>query len=248
MGASVGTAALAEPDGATQQSAGSLIMKITVVELWHRPLGLGLVCILLAGWVSAQTPAASETGTQSTATAGMASLSQPMKASANTPHDDSFVIGNDDILVINVWKQPDISRRIPVRSDGKISLPLVGEVQAAGQSPLKLEQDIANKLQPYLTQPEVTVMVEQINSEKFNILGRVAKPGAYSLTSSVTVLDAIALAGGLRDYAKRKSIYILRQNLDGSDVRIPFNYQNVIKGKNMSQNIKLQRHDTIVVP
>jgi polysaccharide export outer membrane protein len=178
----------------------------------------------------------------------MASLTQPAKASTNKPHDDSFVIGNDDVLAISVWKEPELSKAIPVRSDGRISLPLVGEVQASGQTPLKLEQEIANKLQPYIEDPEVTVIVQQINSDRFNILGRVAKPGTYSLSSSVTVLDAIAIAGGFRDFAKEKSIYILRQNPDGSASRIPFNYQQVIKGKNTAQNIKLQRHDTIVVP
>jgi polysaccharide biosynthesis/export protein len=177
----------------------------------------------------------------------VASLSQPASSSTK-PHDDSFVIGNDDVLAINVWKEPDISRSIPVRSDGKISLPLVGEVQAAGRTPLKLEQDIAGKLRSYISEPEVTVMVQQINSEKFNILGQVARPGSYPLTNSATVLDAIALAGGFRDFAKQKAIYVLRQNPGGGESRIPFNYKNVVKGKNPEQNIKLEPRDTIVVP
>ena len=95
---------------------------------------------------------------------------------ASAPHDNSFVIGNDDVLAINVWKEPDISRSIPVRSDGKISLPLAGEVQAAGQTPAKLEAEIASRLKNYISEPEVTVIVQQINSQKFNILGQVAKP------------------------------------------------------------------------
>jgi polysaccharide export outer membrane protein len=135
-----------------------------------------------------------------------------------------------------------------VRSDGRISLPLVGEVQAAGRTPSNLEADITTKLQAYLTQPEVTVIVEKINSEKFNILGRVAKPGSYPLTDPTTVLDAIALAGGCRDFAKNKAIYILRLNPDGSESRLPFNYQNVIKGKNLEQNILVRPRDTIVIP
>ena len=164
------------------------------------------------------------------------------------PHDNSFVIGNDDVLAINVWKEPDISRSIPVRSDGKISLPLVGEVEAAGQTPLKLEKEIASRLKNYIEEPEVTVIVQQINSQKFNILGQVTKPGSYSLTNGTTVLDAIALAGGFRDFAKRKSIYVLRQNPDGTQARLPFNYKDVIKGQNPAQNVKLQPRDTIVVP
>jgi len=225
-------------------------VKIAAIEPWDRRLGLGLVCILLTGYVWAQMPAANQnqSGAQSPAPTAMASVAQPMVASATKPHDDSFVIGNEDVLAIHVWKEPDLSRSIPVRSDGRISLPLVGELQAAGQTPLKLEQDIATKLQPYLEEPEVTVMVQQINSQKFNILGKVAKPGSYPLTNSATVLDAIALAGGCRDFAKQGSIYILRQNPDGGESRIPFNYKEVIKGQNIVQNIRLQPHDTIVVP
>lgn len=176
-----------------------------------------------------------------------ASAVQAQDSSAK-PHDANFVIGNDDVLAINVWKEPDISRSVPVRSDGKISLPLVGEVQAAGETPLKLEQMIASKLQNYISQPEVTVMVQQINSQKFNVLGQVAHPGTFVIANSTTVLDAIALAGGFKDFAKQKSITILRQNPDGTQTQIPFNYKQVIKGKNPAQNLKIQPHDTIVVP
>jgi len=167
---------------------------------------------------------------------------------ASKAHDNSFVIGNDDVLTINVWKEPDISKSVPVRSDGKISLPLVGEVQAAGNTPAKLEQEIAARLKNYISEPEVTVMVQQVNSQKFNILGQVNKPGSYPLTNSPTVLDAIAVAGGFRDFAKQKSIYVLRQNPDGTQTRMPFNYKDVVKGQNTAQNVKLQPRDTIVVP
>ena len=164
------------------------------------------------------------------------------------PHDDSFIIGNDDVLAVSVWKEPDISRSIPVRSDGKISLPLVGEVQATGRTPLKLEQDIAVKLKSYIAEPEVTVIVQQINSQKFNILGQVNRPGSYPIAMAATVLDAIAVAGGFRDFAKQKSIYVLRQSADGTQARLHFNYKEVVKGQNPAQNIKLQPRDTIVVP
>ena len=172
----------------------------------------------------------------------------PVAPTAMKPHDDSFVIGNDDVLAINVWKEPDISRSIPVRSDGRISLPLVGEVQAAGQTPLKLESEIANRLKNYISEPEVTVMVQQINSQKFNVLGQVLHPGSFVITNSPTVLDAIALAGGFRDFAKQKSIYVLRQNADGTQARLTFNYKEVIKGIKPEQNVKLQPRDTVVVP
>jgi len=172
----------------------------------------------------------------------------PAESSAMNLHDDTYVIGASDVLAINVWKEPEVSRSIPVRSDGRISLPLAGEIQAAGQTPLKLETEIANKLKSFLSDPEVTVIVQQINSQKFNILGQVARPGSYPLTNATTVLDALALAGGFRDFAKQKSIYVLRHNADGTEVRMPFNYKSVIKAKNSTENITLQPKDTIVVP
>jgi len=202
--------------------------------------------------IFASTALMAQSGSEpSTPTAGSPAATQPaqnVEASAAKAHDNSFVIGNDDVLAINVWKEPDVSRSIPVRSDGKISLPLVGEVQATGRTPLKLEEEIAARLKNYIAEPEVTVIVQQINSQKFNILGQVNKPGSYVISNSATVLDAIALAGGFRDFAKQKSIYILRQDADGSQTRLPFNYKEVVKGKNSGQNIKLQPRDTIVVP
>jgi polysaccharide biosynthesis/export protein len=167
---------------------------------------------------------------------------------AKSVDPDKFIIGNDDVLAINVWKESELSRSVPVRSDGKISLPLAGEMQASGQTPRQLEQEIAQKLKNYISEPEVTVIVQQINSQKFNILGQVVKPGTYSLTNSLTVLDAIAVAGGFRDFAKKKAIYILRQSADGSQSRVPFNYKEVIKGKNAEQNVNVRPRDTIVVP
>jgi polysaccharide export outer membrane protein len=135
-----------------------------------------------------------------------------------------------------------------VRSDGKISLPLVGELHAAGETPAKLEQDIAARLKNYISEPEVTVIVQQINSQKINILGMVNKPGSYVLAGSMTVLDAIAQAGGFRDFAKQKNIYVLRQNADETQTRLAFNYKEVVKGTNPAQNVKLQPRDTVVVP
>jgi polysaccharide biosynthesis/export protein len=162
--------------------------------------------------------------------------------------DSAYVIGANDVLAINVWKEPDISRSVPVRSDGKISLPLVGELTASGQTPLQLEQEITKRLQNYISEPEVTVIVTDSKSQRVNIMGMVTKPGAYLLTSSTTVLDAIAMAGGFKDFAKQKSIYVLRQAPDGTQKRLPFNYKEVIKGQNPEQNIRLQAGDTLVVP
>jgi polysaccharide biosynthesis/export protein len=175
-------------------------------------------------------------------------VAHPDQLAIRQPHDDTFVIGADDVLAISVWKEPDLTRSIPVRTDGMISLPLMGEVRAAGRTPLQLEVEISNRLRNYITVPEVTVMVEKINSKKFNILGMVANPGAYPLGQPTTIVDAIAAAGGFKDFAKTKSIYILRVSTDGTQARIPFNYKDFIKGKNAAQNIKIEPRDTIIVP
>ena len=217
---------------------------MTSKRLRLRLLALPCACFLFSNFLLAQTASGNGT-TPNVPTQPPAPAADSSGAKA---HDDSFVIGNDDVLAINVWKEPDVSRSIPVRSDGKISLPLVGEVQAAGRTPLKLEQDIASKLKNYIAEPEVTVIVQQINSQKFNVLGQVMRPGTFVITNTPTVLDAIALAGGFRDFAKQKSMYILRQNADGTQTRIPFNYKEVVKGINPAQNIKIQPRDTVVVP
>ena len=212
-----------------------------------RRLAMFAVCILISGWLAAQTDATKNTG--GTSPAPQAASADPGTATAAVrPHDNTYIIGDDDVLSINVWKEQEVSKTVPVRSDGKISLPLAGEVQASGETPLQLEKILATKLQSFISEPEVTVIVTQINSQKFNILGMVNKAGTFPLTSSLTVLDAIALSGGFKDFAKQKSIYILRKNPNGGESRLPFNYKEVIKGKNTEQNIKVQPGDTIVVP
>jgi polysaccharide export outer membrane protein len=208
----------------------------------------GVFLIFLSGSLLAQAPVQARTDPRSPAVSTVSSLARATVSPGNKPHNNSFVIGNDDVLAVNVWKEPDLSRSFPVRSDGRVSLPLVGEIQAAGRTPMQLEQDITGRLRSYMTEPEVTVMVEKINSEKFNILGQVAKPGAYSLTEAATVMDAIALAGGFRDFAKKKAIKIIRLTPDGGETRLAFNYKDFIEGKNPSQNMKLEPSDTIVVP
>lgn len=161
---------------------------------------------------------------------------------------EEFVIGTGDVLAINVWKETEVSRVVPVRSDGRISLPLVGEIQAGGRTPKQLETEISAKLKDYVSEPEVTVIVQEIKSQKFNVLGMVMKPGSYVLTNPTTILDAIAMAGGFRDFAKQKDIYVLRRSVDGNQARLPFNYKDVVKGHKSTQNIALQSNDTIVVP
>jgi polysaccharide biosynthesis/export protein len=159
-----------------------------------------------------------------------------------------YVIGNGDVLAINVWKEPEVSRTLPVRADGKISLPLLGEIQAAGKTPNQLQNDISKGLHDYIAEPEVTVIVQEQKSERFNILGQVQKPGSYLLNPPLRVMDAIAIAGGLRDFAKAKSIRILRPQQNGEQSSFSFNYKQAVSGTNPTQNIEIQPGDTIYVP
>jgi polysaccharide biosynthesis/export protein len=161
---------------------------------------------------------------------------------------DDYLIGADDVLAINVWKEPDLSRTVPVRPDGRITLPLIGDIAASGTTPRQLQASIEQDLSKYISKPAVTVIVQEAKSHKFNIVGEVQKPGAYVLTGPMTVLDAIALAGGFRDWAKVKSIYVLRPGPNGSRSKLAFNYKKVIKGGDGAENIQLKMGDTVVVP
>ncbi len=176
------------------------------------------------------------------------SSAQSDAAPSGKPNDANFIIGNDDVLAISVWKEPELTKAVPVRSDGKISLPLVGEMQAAGRTPLQLEESITEKLKDFITSPEVTVIVQEVKSRKYNILGEVAKPGSFPLTATTTIMDAIATSGGFKDFAKKTGVYILRKGPDGHETRLNFNYKDFIKGKNTNQNITLEPNDTIIVP
>jgi len=161
---------------------------------------------------------------------------------------DEFMIGPGDVLAINVWKESEISKVIPVRSDGRISLPLIGELQSSGLTPRQLEAEITKRLKDYVADPSVTVVVQEIHSQKINVLGMVSHPGSFPLAKPMTVVDAIATAGGFRDFAKQKDIYVLHKDANGKQTRVPFNYKDVIKGLHPEQNIELQSGDTIVVP
>ena len=197
---------------------------------------------VFSGLAFAQAAAPSRPATEGAAVATQEAPQRTARA------DERYIIGHDDVLAISVWKEPDLSKQITVRSDGMVSLPLIGDIQAAGRTPSALEVDITNRLKGYITDPQVAVIVQEIKSLKFNILGQVIKPGEYPLTSGTTIVDAIATAGGLKDFAKKKDIYILRQSASGAQDHIPFNYQDFIKGKNTKQNIELRSRDTIVVP
>jgi polysaccharide export outer membrane protein len=161
--------------------------------------------------------------------------------------DAEYVIGSEDVLQINVWKETDISSSVPVRPDGKISLPLLNDVQAAGLTPLQLAATIVERLKQFISEPRVTVIVTAMNSRRAYVMGQVTRQGAVLLVSNLTVLQALSAAGGPVQFANTKKIYVLRAE-GGKQQRIPFNYDSVIKGKNPEQNINLKPGDTIVVP
>ena len=171
------------------------------------------------------------------------------KSAAVTPLvvDADYKIGPQDVLRIDVWKEPDISRTIPVRPDGKVSLPLLNDVQAAGLTAMQLAGSLRESLSKYLTSPQVTVTVTEINSRRVYITGEVTRAGALPLLPNMTVLQALSSAGGFTQFAKLKNIYVLRTE-NGKQVKYPFNYKEVVKGNLAEQNILLQPGDVIVVP
>lgn len=158
-----------------------------------------------------------------------------------------YVIGPDDVLGIVFWREPDISGDVTVRPDGKVSIPVIGEIQAAGLLPSALREQIAKAATKYLAEPNVAVVVRAINSRKVFVTGLVTNPGAYPLSGPMTVMQAIAVAGGLQEYADAGKLMILRDE-GGRPVTLKFNYRDVSKGRNLEQNIRLKPGDTIVVP
>jgi polysaccharide biosynthesis/export protein len=196
-----------------------------------------LTTILLA---AAQAPAPASPAAPAAKTA----KADAKVAAGGAPVDlKAYVIGPEDVLKIQVWREPELSGTFAVRPDGKISLPLVGEIEAAGVTPEKLSDGIKQGLEKVMTHPEVTVGVEQVNSKKYYIQGEINKPGSYPLVIPTTVLEALVNAGGFRDFANTKKIIVLRGNQ-----RLKFNYKEVTKGKKMEQNILLQPGDQIIVP
>jgi polysaccharide export outer membrane protein len=167
--------------------------------------------------------------------------SQPMSVAGS-----SYLIGADDVLMISVWKEPDLTATLPVRPDGNISLPLLNDVVAAGLSPTQLAASITEKLRKFVADPRVTVVVTQINSQKIFVMGEVQHTGAIQLLPNMTVLQALADAG-FTQFANTKGIYVLRTE-NGQQRKIPVNYKRLLKGQAIDQNIMLKPGDTIVVP
>jgi polysaccharide export outer membrane protein len=204
---------------------------------------LGCVVLLGASVASAQPqkPAATAQSMPATAAAAVA----PRATDPVVPA--GYLIGTDDVLSIVFWKDKDMSAEAQVRPDGRIALPLINEVQAAGLTPEQLRERITEESKKFMEDASVTVVVRQINSRKAFITGEIYKPGTYPLTSPTTVMQLIAMAGGLREYANAKKIVIMRTE-NGKPTSLPFNYKDIVEGKNLQQNIELKPGDTVIVP
>ena len=166
---------------------------------------------------------------------------------ATETDDNYYKIGKGDLLEIIAWKEEDFSREVFVRMDGKISFPLLDDIQAAGRTTMEVKKEIETKLKEFIDNPIVTVILKSPMSQKFYILGEVLKTGEYQLVKKLTILQAFALAGGFTEWASKNEIILLRHE-NGVDKIIRVNYKNIIKGKDLSQNVSIKINDTIIVP
>lgn len=177
----------------------------------------------------------------------LATPSRSAPGNKSATDDPEFVIGPEDALTISVWKEAELSHSVQVRPDGKVSLPLLNDIQAAGLSPQQLAASITEKLRKFVADPQVTVIVNTIQSRRIYIMGEVGHSGTFPLLHGMTVLQALSEAGSFGQFADTRKIYVLR-NEGGKQVKYPFNYKEVIKGNHAEQNIELKPGDTIVVP
>jgi polysaccharide export outer membrane protein len=205
--------------------------------------------LVMAAWLAFALGQAQEVKPVASETSGPKTepSAKSTTTSQGTFNDAEYKIGPQDILRVDVWKEAEVSRAVPVRPDGKISLPLLNDVQAAGLTPMKLAAVIADGLTKYINNPQVTVTVSEVNSRRIYVTGEVSRAGAFPLLPNMTVLQALSSSGGFTQFAKLKNIYVLRTE-DGEQVKIPFNYKEAVKGKKPEQNILLQPGDVIVVP
>jgi polysaccharide export outer membrane protein len=160
---------------------------------------------------------------------------------------DRYVIGPEDILYIHVWKEADLSRAVPVRMDGKISLPLIDDIQASGLTPLQLKKVLIERLKEFIDNPNVSVIVMEAQSFKVYISGQVRTPGVYRLRNETTLLQVIPMAGGFTEWANQKKILVIRK-VNGTERRITVNYKKIMKGEDPDSNLSLKPGDIIIVP
>lgn len=197
--------------------------------------------VLLRG----QNPQESSQATQSASAKPAANRPEGVNPPVKVGKD--YVIGADDVLDVSVWKEQDLTRTLQVRPDGKISMPLLGDVEAAGLTPSQLAQTVSDKLKRYLTAPQVTIILTQINSQRVYVTGEVTRPGAYPVLPGMTILQAITSAGGLTQFANAKKIFLMRDE-NHIQTKYPFSYKEVLDGRKAEENLPVRAGDTIVVP
>ncbi|MFZ0814645.1 MAG: polysaccharide biosynthesis/export family protein [Candidatus Sulfotelmatobacter sp.] len=203
-----------------------------------------LACLVLVGFAAIGMWAQDDAADANAAKPAKAAVPEVQASSPGVPVD--YIIGADDTLHISVWKEPDMSVSLPVRPDGKISMPLLDDVQAAGMTPMQLGISIRDKLKKYIADPRVTVVVTAMNSQRIYVLGEVLHSGPMALLPGMTILQALSTAG-FTQFANLKAIYLLRVQ-DGKQTKLPFNYKEAIKGRGDQQNLTLKPGDTLVVP
>ena len=194
--------------------------------------------VLAAVFAASGLTAGAQTKSDDSRSGGVAADGVPI---AVDPH--TYQIGPEDVLFVKVWREPDFTFNVAVRPDGKITVPLVGEVDAAGETPTQLTKNLANVLSKYINSPDVNVFVIEVRSKKYYIDGEVNRPGSFALVTRTTVLEALSHSGGFKDFANIKKIRILR-----GDKVYYFNFKNVTNGKHMDQNIVVENGDHIIVP
>jgi polysaccharide biosynthesis/export protein len=224
---------------------------VKAMSLAFSALTAASALLVSAASVTAQTVSGNP-GTAASPAASTKPASQsadsPVLGPGGVPLPANYVIGPEDVLGVLFWRESDMSAaQVTVRSDGKITLPLLGDVVASGKRPDELKGELEKAAAKYLTEPNVTVAVRELNSLKVYILGEVKNPGPYPLVGPRTVLQLIALAGGLNEYAKKNDIRVIRTE-DGRQRSFPFHYEHVASGRALAQNFQLLPGDTVVVP
>jgi polysaccharide export outer membrane protein len=209
-------------------------------------LWMGLTVTCMWSQTSGTKPASGTAEKTDDANSAKSSSAKPADEALPSHVPPDYVIGADDTLHISVWKEPDLSETLPVRPDGKISMPLLNDITAAGLTPLQLRDAITEKLKKYVADPRVTIVVTGMNSRRIFVTGEVLHTGPMTLLPHMTMLQALAQAG-FTQFASPKNIYLLR-NENGKQAKLPFNYKEVVKGNHPEQNIELKPGDTIVVP
>lgn len=218
-------------------------MKVSMV------LGLSLLAAMSAGSGYAQNASLSahHDNKQPIGREDVSNVNRADLTVKSATDDPKYVIGPEDELIVSVWREPEISRTVPVRPDGKISLALLNDVQATGLTPMQLSATITDKLKDFISEPQVTVIVSKINSQRVFVVGEVIRTGAYTLLPNMSVLDALSGAGGFTPFAKRTKVYIVRTE-DGKITNIPFNYKEAIKSRRPERDLPLKPGDRIIVP